>query len=465
MMDSTDAATGTVRQRLANRLHEIRYEDLPAETVAATKRLMLDSLGCLAGGFHSAPAKAARGAVDRLGGAALATLVGTDRKTSPSLAALANGTALRYLDFNASYNGRDPSKVSGLLPAVLAVAEAEGRSGRDLIAAWVAGAELQCRLSDYAGNPSMKDLGWHHTCNLQFGAVVGAARLLTDDPRLTAEAIAISATHMNTLAQIQHGRISMIKATADGWAAKGGVEAAYLAVNGLTGPDEIFEGKAGWTGRVAGAVDYDGLLGPIAGRFRIGGARIKAFAVVGPGQTVVQAAVDLRADKRFDLDKIERIVISLPERVVSDPAVDDEKKKFPKNRETADHSFHYIVAIALIEGECGEAQYAPEKIASSKVRALIEKTSLAADAEFSAKKTGGGGVKIALRDGTILEKRYLAPPGHPSNPLSDAQLARKYGRQMEEVFPQARIEAIRAAIFDMENVKKVSEFTRLLASA
>jgi 2-methylcitrate dehydratase len=462
-MDTT-ADTATAHQRLARMLQGIRYEDIPPEVVKSTKRLILDSLGCVAGGFTSAPGAAVRKAIDRMGGHAQATVIGTKHRTSAPLAALANGTALRYLDFNASYNGHDPSKVSGLLAAALAVAEMENRSGKDLITAMVAGAEMQCRLSDYAGDPSLKDRGFHHTCNLQFGAVVAAGRLLNLDAATLAQAMSISATHLNTLAQIQHGKITMIKASADAWAAKGGVEAALLAACGLTGPDEILEGKAGWTRAVAGKVDYDGLLGPIKPHeFRIAKARIKAFAVVGPGQTVVQSAVDLRAEKKIDPNQIEKIVISLPERVVSDPAVDDDKKRFPKNRETADHSFHYIVAIGLIDGDVGEAQYAPEKLASPLVRRLLENTTLRSDAEFSAKRTGGGGVQITLKDGTVLEKRYMAPPGHPTNPMTDEQVARKYDRQMEPVFPKAQSEAVKQAVFALETCGNVNELGKLLA--
>jgi 2-methylcitrate dehydratase len=257
----------------------------------------------------------------------------------------------------------------------------------------------------------------------------------------------------------------MIKASADGWVAKGGVEAALLAASGLTGPDEIFEGHAGWGPSVAGRIDYEGLLAPLDGAFRIARARIKAFAVVGPAQTTVQSAVDIHNEAKFEPEDVEQIIVSLPDRVLSDAAVDDPAKKFPNNRETADHSFHYTAAIALIEGECGEAQYALEKIASPVVRRLIEKTELRADPEFSAQRSGGGGVKLILRDGRTFEKRYAAPPGHPKNPLSDAGLVRKYDRQMEALFPAGQSEAIKAAVFGLDGLGRISDLTRLLRRA
>ena len=450
----------SVQLRLARLVQAVRFEDLPPDVVRYTKVLILDSIGCLIGGLDSAPAGIARNLVEGLGGKPVATVVGAGLKTSPALAAFANGTALRYQDFNDAYGARDAAHPSGNLPVALAVAEAEKLSGRDMIAGLVAAYEVHVRLCDSAGEPSLKQRGWHHTCNLQFAATALAARLLTDDPAIIANALAISATHQNTLSQIQHGDISMIKATADAWVAKGAVEAAMLAKGGLTGPDEIFEGQAGWTAGVAGTVDYDRLLAPLGGTFGIMQARIKSFAVVGPAQAPVQAAVDMR-DDGIAPDGIERLIVLLPERVVNDPAVDG--KRFPTNRETADHSFHYTAAIALLEGACGEAQYAPEKIASPAVRALLEKTTLEADPEFSRGHRGGGGIRTILRDGQTVEKRYAIPPGHPENPLTDVQLARKFDQLTEPVFTAERGKAIKRAVLELETCADVSALCRLLA--
>ena len=460
VMDLVESVS--VRQRLARLAQKIRFEDLSTQVVHSAKRLILDSVACIVPGLSSRPAAAARAMADRLGGACEATIIGTDRKTSPALAAFTNGTALRYFDMNASYGGRDPGKMSEIVPVVLALGESERRSGRALIAALVAGCEVQGRLCEFAGAPSMKLRGWHHTCNLQFGAVVAAAHLLTDDPNLLAEALSISATHQNTLAQIQHGHISMIKSTADGWVAKGGIEAALLAVNGLTGPDDIFEGKAGWAASVAGAIDYDGLLAPLNGTYRITDARFKALAIVGPAQAAAQAALDLYEKFPAIAGQVDRIDVLLPEHVISNPA-NDSTKRFPNNKETADHSVYYGIAVSLIDGECGEGQYSDAKINSPIVRALIEKIFLEADPEFSSARSHGGGVRVLLHDGTVHEQRYSSAPGHPKNPLSDEQLAGKYDRQMKALYARDRSEAIKAAIFDLDNVREVSGLTKLLA--
>lgn len=456
----------TVHRRLARLVHAVGYDDLGPDAVRAAKQVVLDSIGCVFGGFAGAPAAATRAVAHRLGGRPEATIFGTGIKTSMALAAFANGTALRYLDFNDVFSGRrDTSHPSGNLPGALAVAEAEGRSGRDLIAAIVAAYELQSRLCDNAGVPNLKKRGWHHTCNLQFSSAAAAALLLSDDPEITANALAISGTHQNTLAQIQHGRIATIKATADGWIAKAAVEAALLALEGVGGPDEIFEGTAGWGKVVAGGADFEAMLAPAQG-FRIVEVRFKPFAAVGPAAAPIQAAVDLHATGKVPIDRIKRVEIQMPGDIVDDPAV-DEAKRYPANRETADHSFYYCVAMGLMEGDVGEAQYAPEKLTSPRVRALLSTMSMVADPEFTAGRPeiSGGGVRVTLDDGSVHERRHPVQPGHPRNPLTDDQLAAKFRRQLAPLFPAARIDAIQRAVMGLEDCADVAEFAALLAKA
>jgi 2-methylcitrate dehydratase len=457
----------TAHQKLAAVADGIRYDDLPPEVVKFTKQIVLDSLGCLLGGLHGKPATAVRSIVERTQAGPAASVIGTATRTSPELAALANGTALRYLDFNDSYSsgykegrGNNTAHPSGNLAAALAVAEAEDCSGRDLIAAMVAGYEVQLRVCDFAGDVALRKRGWHNTCTLAFSTPVIAARLMGGDAATMAHAIAISASHQNTLAQLQEGSLAAIKATADGWIAKGGIEAANLAALGLTGPEEIFEGKAGWTSSVAGGMDYDGLLAPLNGSYRISRARIKPFAAVGPSMAMIQAAVDIHDEGRATPEKIDKIVVGLPESVFEN-VITHEERRYPATKEAADHSLFYCAVIALLEGNCSEPQYEPHKLTDPKVKELLAKVTLVTDPEFTANqgKFAGGGVKVTLKDGSTIEKRYPKPPGHPANPLTDDQIARKFDGLAEEHYSAAQRDAIKAAVRSLESCERISDLT------
>jgi 2-methylcitrate dehydratase len=379
---------------------------------------------------------------------------------------------MRYLDFNDSYrsawkegvgyNTAHPS--SGNLPTALAVGEANACSGSAVIAALVAGYEVQLRLCDFAGKPCLRKRGWHNTANLAYSTAAIASRLLSLPQEITAHAMAISASHQNTLAQLQEGSVASIKATADGWVAKGGIEATLMAREGLTGPQQIFEGPAGWGETVAGEVDYEGLLAPLDGTFRISRARIKPFAAVGPAMAPIQAAVDLY-EQGHSADNIDHVVVKLPQAVFSNP-ITCEARRYPATREAADHSIYYCVAIALLEGNCSEPQYAPDKLNSQRVRGLLTRIKLEADAEFTAlqAEANGGGVEIVLKDDTTHERRYPIPPGHPKNPLSEAQLDRKFKGLTEHLLSKQQQDRIASAVRELDLFETIAEPMAMLSA-
>jgi 2-methylcitrate dehydratase len=430
---------GAVRDRLAVLAHSVRYEDLPSPVVHETKRLILDTLGCALGGSHSEPAAIVRNVARTLGGNPEATMLGTGGRTSCALATLVNGTLIRYLDLNDYYFGHDSAHPSGNLAAGMAVAQRVGRSGKDLIAALVAAYELQIRFCDFVAGPGISDRGWHPGTTLQFSSAALAARLLGDDPVVTANAIAISGTHNNSLAQLQRGHIPASKATAEALICKGGVEAALLATAGLTGPDEIFEGVAGWSKVVANGLDTEALTAPLKDRFRIVESCMKPYAAVAGAMAPIQAAIDIRRKDGIDAAHINTVTIRLPAVAVRKAA--DPKKLAPKDKETADHSMHYCVAVALLDAACGPAQFTRARIAASDVAAMIVRIQIKTDDELTAlwPASSGGGVSVTLRNGREVSRLHRQPPGHPANRITDADLETKFTELADGVLSPARI--------------------------
>jgi 2-methylcitrate dehydratase len=457
------ASTGAI-EALAMLVHSVRFEDLPAEVVSAVKARMLDTLGCAFGAVHSDVGTAVRRMAADCGGAMQATLIGTAEKTSAPLATLVNGSLLRYLDSNDYYFSRDPAHPSGNIAAALAVSEREHRSGRDMIAALVAAYEIHLRLCDFAGEPSLWRRGWHHSTNAQFSSAAIAARLSGDDPLRTAHAMAIAGSHQNTLAQLQSGAISMIKGTAEGWVAKAGVEAAMLAHHGVTGPLALMEGVAGWGACVAGAVDFEALCAPLDGHYRILQTSIKPYPAVATATAPIRAAVELHRAGLPSLDEIERLVVLLPAFALGTPSAYT-GRRLPQNIESAQHSFYYCAAIALLDGACGEAQFAPAKLKSTQVCNLLAKVELREDSEFTAlwPKSAGGAVELHLRDGTVRSHRCPYPPGHPRLALTEDELAAKFHEYTDPVLTHAGALALRQAVRDLPACADLTEFTSLLA--
>ena len=428
-----------VRDRLAELVHGIRYEDLPAEVIHEAKRLVIDTLACALGGYRSEPGSIVRDVARELGGNAQATVIGEGTKTSCALATLVNGTLIRYLDNNDYYFGQDSAHPSGNLAPALAVAEKMGRGGADVITALVAAYEIQLRLCDVVAAPGVSGRGWHPGTAMQFSSAALAAKLISDDPRVTANALAIAGSQNNTLAQSQRGHIPMMKATVEASIAQGGVEAALFAAGGLTGPEEIFEGVAGWAKTVAGTVDLEALVAPPGERYRMLDSCLKPYAAVAGAMAPIRAALDLAAQQRLPFADIVSVVIKLHANGAT-KAVADSAKLFPQDKETADHSFHYCVAVALLDGVCGPAQFTAERIAAADVREMIAKTRIETAAELTAlwPQSSGGGVAVAMRDGRVLERTYKYPPGHPRNRMGDADIERKFMELSDGVLNASR---------------------------
>lgn len=447
-------------------VHSVRFEHLPRTVVQYAKALILDTLGCAFGGHAASASMAVRAVARELGGAPHCTVLGTHDRTSMPLATLANGTMLRYLDSNDYYFSRDPAHPSGNLAVALAVGEKQHCSGKELITALVAAYEVHLRLCDFAGEPSLWRRGWHLGTNAQFSSAALAARLLQAEPTVTAHAMAICGSHHNTLAQLQSGEISMIKATAEAWIAKGGVEAALLAAQGVTGPLTLVEGKAGWADTVAGAIDLRGLLAPIDGTFRLMQVCIKPYPAVATATAPIRAALDLHEACRGRLDEIDEIVVRLPAFALSTPSADP-GRRYPARRESADHSFYYCVAIALLEGQCGEAQFEEHKLALPALRALLAKIDLVEDGALNANwpYAAGGAVAVKMRDGTTLERRQEYPPGHPRNPLDEAAMMEKFHAYADPVLSRGGAMRLRSVVESLEESEDIGELCRALVPA
>ena len=129
-------------ERLAAYADGLRYDDLDAATIERVKTHVIDTIGCGIGAFDERPVGICRNVALAVGGSA--TIIGTDRRTTPDLASFANGAAFRYFDFNDTYVGRFSVHPSDHIAACLAVAEAERASAQELITAIVIAYDVNC---------------------------------------------------------------------------------------------------------------------------------------------------------------------------------------------------------------------------------------------------------------------------------------------------------------------------------
>lgn len=396
---------------------------LPETVIACVRQRFLDSLACVLGAYDAPPVLAAKSLAARAP-ALQSTVFGTDLHTTPDLAAFANGVMVRFLDYNDGYMGREPGHPSDNIPACLAVAEAEGASAAELVAAIVLAYEIQMRLQDAA---SLNKRGWDQACYVLVATAAAVSRLMGLDVGRTTQAINIALNGHIALRQVRSGTLSDWKGCSAANAARNAVFAAQLARAGMTGPAPIFEGEMGVFAQVTGPFELDiGSFGSPDNRdYAILRSLTKTFPTNGELHTAIWAALELR-NGIDDMGAIGSIRIATSEfnlRVLA-----DEAKWRPETRETADHSLPYNVARALLDGDITLESYTPEAIRSPDARTLMARTTVVEDPDLTALFPAflANRVIVTLRSGEMLTSEVRTGPGGTERPMTDDDFERKF---------------------------------------
>jgi 2-methylcitrate dehydratase len=427
-------------EQLASYAHELEYADLDADTIETVTERVIDSLACAYAGLDHEPVQNVRRYATTKTGEPTASILCDDRTASVEHAALANGTLIRYLDWNDTYLSAEPAHPSDNLGAILSVADAYDNTGKETIRAIVLGYEIQCRLCDAA---SLRTNGFDH---VNYGLVsvplaVGTLMGLSVEELTHAVNIALN-SHV-ALRQARSGELSPWKGIAFANVARNGVVAAELAQHGINGPAPIFEGTFGFFNQVSGEFSLDpATFGGNNGEFKINQTHIKFYPIEYHAQAAVNCALSLRDEHDIDWQSIERIENETYEAAVSIIAGEDEKWQ-PETRETADHSMPYCIARAFIDGELTIEQFTDEKIHDTDVQQLMETIEVTENEEYTEEYGDGFPHRIIVHtDDDSYEESIDYPKGHADNPLTDEEREEKFTATAEEYLSRDRIDEL-----------------------
>jgi 2-methylcitrate dehydratase len=453
----------TIVEQIGNYAAQLRFEDIPPEVIDYTKRLFLDGLACMIAGLDCEPARLVEQTAALTGGSAQATMIRSGTMTSAQNAALVNGVALRFPDFNDIYYGPAwAAHPSDSLAALLATGEWRSRSGRALLEAMVVTYELQLRFSDLPAERNFWHRGWQHTAACAYASAAGVGKMLGLDGLRAAHAIALSGARANTFSEIRRGQIAMDKALSEPLAASNSVFAAMLAESGFTACLTILEGPYGFQHAVAGGMDVSSLV-PQAGEFRVPRIGIKPYPVQGMTPALVQAALELREMHGIKPAEIAAVRLFVPEEAVTKPSWDT-KKLAPDSKETADHSFHFCVAVALVAGEVTTAQFGPRWLNDPQVRAIIGNMTIEARDDLTALYRDGSrpaAVEIRTARGTF-QRDIPYPKGDPRDPMTWDDVASKFLSQASPRFGEPRATRMVERARALEHEQDVGAFMRTL---
>lgn len=409
----------------------LRYEDLPDNVVHETKRRVLDSLATAFGALADPRVVerwtywSQRPVAYDAGGWAY----GVQQKLSLCDAAFLNSTLTRWLDFNDTYLAKEPAHPSDNIGGLFALTGSKAISGKDFITAIVLAYDVQCRLTEAA---SLRAHGWDHVNYILISQALAGAKLLGFDAKQTYDAVALSLSSHGAMRQAREGSyLSEQKNIAAADAVRGAMWALEKVQAGHDGPAEIIEGKHGFVAQMSGPQE-EAAFADLGEHFLLADTYIKPVPMEYHGQTIVEHAMAIREQlDQVRLGDIEEVVISGYEAQLT--IIGDESKRFPKNKETADHSLYYAFAAPLLEGKLGFEQYRDDMLNNAELQGLMYRTRFVevpewteryyapqAQREFRSKAT------VRLRNGAVLEDERPVPYGHPRNPMSDGGMEAKF---------------------------------------
>ncbi len=406
-------------EKIANYVVKLRETDLPKDVIRLVKERVVDSIGVAIGAYNAPPVTIARNVLSKFGGeGAIGVGVGP---LTPDHAAFLNACMVRYIDFNDTYLSKEALHPSDNIPAVQAAGEFMGIDGMTFIKGVVAAYELSCRLADAS---SIRDRGWDHVTYIAIASAVGSALVLDLPKEKIVEAINLAATPNIALRQTRVGELSMWKGCAAANAARNGLFASLLAMDGMTGPSPVFEGERGFFKQVSGELT---LKFP-KNDYKIRETSIKKHPVEYHSMSAVDAALTIRKniDDPSKITKIHIDTFTVSYQII----VKDPEKWDPKTKETADHSLPYIVATTLYDGYIWVDSYTDEKINRQEVKDLIKKIDIAVGPGFDEYYPEGIPNKIVVEvaEGAVYEDTVIYPKGHFKNPMSSEELYEKFER-------------------------------------
>ncbi len=447
---------------LAEHVARTRFEDLPAATVAATKRDVLDTFGCILGGSGAPGIDALYDVADHWGGREESVVLLRGRMLPAPQAALLNASMGHALDFDDTHDGAGSIHPGiSALTAGLAVADTLGAvDGKRFLRAIALGLDVSCRIA----LASTVDRGWHRTaCIGVFGAAVTAGVLLGLDATRMRHALGIAYSHAAGNRQcILDGALT--KRMQAGQAASAGVFSAVLAAKDFTGAHNVFAGRFGFLELYQpGGADADLLLRDLGREFRGDGLSFKPYPCGRPLHAGIDAALAVRATLGLaNPAQIESVTICMDAAGHADQFESGPSKRRPTQVVEAQFALPFLVATALVHGRVGIGEVA--SLGDPVTLALADR--IEGETVAGRKARGWMTLRVRLTDGQMMSLETSDPIGSPEEPLSDATMRAKFvdcAANAVRPVPATAVTVALDMLNGLETVADVGALTRMFA--
>ncbi len=442
----------TAARALARYAVEAKHADIPATARHEAKRSLLNWLGCAIGGStHPAVGKALAALLPFSAGNDC-TILGRRERTDALHAALINGLSAHVLDFDDTHLRTLLHPSVPVASALLALAERQPMSGRDFLAAFVVGVEIECRVANaiwFAHNSH-----WYITGTAGvIGAAAAVARTLGLDENQTTHALGIASAQSAGTREMAG---TMTKAFIHGRAAQNGLLAALLAQQGFTSAETSLEGPHGFANVLAPERDLAALTAGLGSTYEILANSYKPFACGVVAHPVIDACIRLRDEVKLNPADIARIALRVNPRALELTGI-----QAPPNGLKSKWSIYHSAAVALVDGAAGEHQYVDERVNAPEVRALRERVTAMGDAQLP---EIAAEVTVTLNNGKVYAKKVDRVTGSAENPMSDTDLEAKVCGLAHGILPEAQTTALIATTWRVAELADAGELARAAGS-
>jgi 2-methylcitrate dehydratase PrpD len=448
-------------RKLAEFITDLRYENIPVDTIQKAKQFVLDVVRLCVTGSRLPWGEQTREVFRKIGGKEESTVIAFGDRLPAIHAAYVNGTTAHALENDDTHVGAIHHPGVTVIPAVLAVAERQNLGGKALLTGMIAGYEVMIRLGVALQPSLLADRGFHSTAVMgHFGAAAGSANLLDLSAEQTAHALAFAAAYASGLNNWTKG--GMVKYIHAGKAARAGVEAALLAAAGLTGPRQIFEGKRGFCHAYADRYDLNVITSGLGKEWKTVEVHLKPHCTSRHTQASVEAAAIIAAEHNISPEDIASIGIR-----TSPEMTEALGTKTPVDVIEAQTSIPFATATGLFKGgsrtlkEFVLFEDIKQAIGNPAVQSLLQRIQMYGDSAFDAQK-GNAQVTIRLKDGQTYTKQVDIIRGSPENPFTLQELRDRFITQAETLLPKERLIKVADLISQLEDVKRIEQLTCLL---
>lgn len=439
-----------VTERLARYVLETSYPSFPKEVVHQGKRCFLDLLGVALGGAKQPLSKILVKMVKDFGGQPQATILGHGLKTNVMNAALVNGAMAHALDYDDTHSGSLGHPSAPLIPAVLAVAEWKGLSGKSALEAFILGFEVETRIGLGMGMKHY-DRGWHATSTFgRFGAAVAAGKLLGLSLEEMKIALGLAGTQAAGL-RLVFG--TMTKPFHPGKCAFDGVLSAILAQRGFTCAPNIIEGKKGYWEVLGDDSNLEPMVKDLGKKYEVLKNTFKPYAACLLTHPTIDAILEMRNKYNLKPEDVEAISCD-----VGKFCLDSAGQVEPKTGLAGKFSTYYCAALALAEGVAGENMFTDKKVQDPQMVALRKKVKAKVVPGY---KDTEAKVTITAKGGKKYSAYVDTPKGDPRNPPTDEELENKFRSLAPFVMPKPKIDRLVQAIWNLEKLGNIRELIRL----